>query len=107
LRLVLEEERDGVRRLRALLDPVLHAGRVEVNLRTAGIEGSNALDEAAAARAPLIGDDDSVKRGLRGASSGETDMDGHVVSLIGARKVGQAQSPVKPGLSRGRHFWSS
>lgn len=75
--LLLEEEGDRVRRLGAALQPVVDLRDVETELGAARVVRTDALDETAAARAALIGDDDAVEGGLVRARSREADVNGH------------------------------
>src|SRR3546814_10028747 len=76
---------DLVGQLRALPDPVVDAGDVQLDAllgaRGDGVVETHALDVAAVARAALVGDDDVVKGALLGPTAGKADLDHGVLVL--------------------------
>src|ERR1700722_4773447 len=95
LRQALEQTIDRLRRGRAVLTPVLQAVMLDDEL--AGIlrrvVGTDVLEETPAPRAPLIGDNETVKRLLLGARAGETNMNGHDEKPFGATASFDASGP--------------
>src|SRR5215207_10462990 len=75
-----EEGAHGVGRLRADVEPMVHALGVQVERLVTGprLILADDLDELAVARALGVGDDDAVHGGLFTAHAAETDLDGHV-----------------------------
>src|SRR3546814_3054503 len=68
---------DLVGQLRALPDPVVDAGDVQLDAllgaRGDGVVETHALDVATVARAALVGDDDVVEGALLGATAGRSE----------------------------------
>src|SRR3546814_735673 len=83
---------DLVGQLRALPDPVVDAGDVQLDAllgaRGDGVVETHALDVAAVARAALVGDDDVVEGALLGATAGKADLD-HGVLVLPSRQDGE------------------
>src|SRR6185437_1655764 len=78
----VEEARDAVGRLRALLHPGLHFVEIELEplglfLRQQRIEMPEPFDETAVARATRVGDDDMIDRPLLGSGAGHANDERH------------------------------
>src|SRR5687767_590493 len=89
-----EQRADGVRRLGALVEPVVGAGGVQVDRRISltGNVLADDFDEAAVARALGVGDDNAIRGSLFPAGAAETNAN-HLTFSI--RVSGAA-----PGSSR-------
>src|SRR5690606_34066008 len=81
-----------VAQLRALPDPVVDAGDVQLDAllgaRGDGVVVARALDVAAVARAAVVGDDDVVEGALLGATAGKADLD-HGALVLPSRQDGE------------------
>jgi hypothetical protein len=73
----LQEQLDGVRGQRALVAPMLQAIALQGDRIAARVKSAQTFDEPTPASSALIGNDNSVKRGLLRARPCEADMNGH------------------------------
>src|SRR5690242_12016347 len=93
-----QQRANRVRGLRADVEPVVDARRVEVErlVPRARLILADDLDELAVARALGVGDDDAIHGGLLTTDSTKANLDGHLCSPMVFRAA--------LGSSRSRHF---
>src|SRR5688500_20319164 len=84
----LHEARHGLRRLGAVLEPVIVAVRVEAEVLGARVVRAEKLDEAAVTGTALVGGDDAIERALlRALASHANDDHGDPLDGVGCESA--------------------
>jgi hypothetical protein len=97
-----EQRADGVRGLRADVQPMVDAVGLEVDrlVARAGLILADDLDELAVAGALRVGDDDAVHGGLLTANTAKANLDCHLNDLLSGALPGLIAYPAFPDRTR-------